>query len=838
MLYYWDERDGPNFAGWWFGPKVGGDQVWAYHNSRAAQTPPLRGWKVPYDGPVDESFVIGPVQQNAQAYQGQAYQQQAASPPAFPALNYGNHAQGGKGYPGPPAAPANAEMQRQQQQAMMRQQHEQQRAMQAQQLKQQEEMKLKQQEMERRRQEQQKQIAERKKKEQDASNIIRAAVQKVRVAKEEVFQQAEQELYQTMQKELTHCGYQMPKIREECEKAVEQAKRRLEEARQQKIFEEQRKAEMAAKALQLVEEFKVKVDAAEEAANSLAEKGEPLTLVDSILQMPEAEIEEANSTVEEAKAEADAKTKQCQDFLIEHGAAMRVPDQSVIESLAKLNERLKVTTTSKESVLVKCRNAKNKAEKKAQAKKVMAAIAAKFKSFDANKDGHLDKKEIIAYAKKEFKFTMKDDVATKVLKALQVGAKGVPESDFQRLKVRIGILREKVKDDERRKVREAREVELEGMKDELKEKIAEAEGKVDAVEEAVKKVEAALEGVGKVETLKSSELRSKSEEVAALTKSAEEQVAGVRTEVAGIREGAEPDLKIWLNQTCKPLDGKLHGFSTRIATATRKQKHLEQDAKNKDAAELLQSEKRVLATLRQHQMAKSLAPEELFLSVSKKDEEKATKESFVAFLTSCEAEDGAEALTEEEVGRFFDALDAEKAGSLTKEHMLMLIRSLKKVVKETTITQGPNLAEEGDASAVTKLEAGDVVELLSSPSEEGDMMRAQCRSMKDGSKGWVTLKGNQGTVHLADGGALWKVLKETSLTSTFEIDSEEAKELSKQMVDNTRKLRPGEVVEVREWMRKEEKSGLMRMKCKAKLDGKVGWVTAVGNAGTVFLTVQ
>ncbi|CAJ1345574.1 unnamed protein product, partial [Effrenium voratum] len=511
---------------------------------------------------------------------------------------------------------------------------------------------------------------------------------------------------------------------------------------------------------------------------------------------------------------------------------------SVIESLAKLNERLKVTTTSKESVLVKCRNAKNKAEKKAQAKKVMAAIAAKFKSFDANKDGHLDKKEIIAYAKKEFKFTMKDDVATKVLKALQVGAKGVPESDFQRLKVRIGILREKVKDDERRKVREAREVELEGMKDELKEKIAEAEGKVDAVEEAVKKVEAALEGVGKVETLKSSELRSKSEEVAALTKSAEEQVAGVRTEVAGIREGAEPDLKIWLNQTCKPLDGKLHGFSTRIATATRKQKHLEQDAKNKDAAELLQSEKRVLATLRQHQMAKSLAPEELFLSVSKKDEEKATKESFVAFLTSCEAEDGAEALTEEEVGRFFDALDAEKAGSLTKEHMLMLIRSLKKVVKETTITQGPNLAEEGDASAVTKLEAGDVVELLSSPSEEGDMMRAQCRSMKDGSKGWVTLKGNQGTVHLADGGALWKVLKETSLTSTFEIDSEEAKELSKQMVDNTRKLRPGEVVEVREWMRKEEKSGLMRMKCKAKLDGKVGWVTAVGNAGTVFLTVQ
>lgn len=22
LIYYWDERDGPNFHGWWFGPKV------------------------------------------------------------------------------------------------------------------------------------------------------------------------------------------------------------------------------------------------------------------------------------------------------------------------------------------------------------------------------------------------------------------------------------------------------------------------------------------------------------------------------------------------------------------------------------------------------------------------------------------------------------------------------------------------------------------------------------------------------------------------------------------------------------------------------------------------
>merc|ERR1712151_854350 len=58
MLYFWDQRDGPNFCGWWFGPKVGGDQVWAYHNNKDAQTPPLTGWKVPYDGPVDPSLQL------------------------------------------------------------------------------------------------------------------------------------------------------------------------------------------------------------------------------------------------------------------------------------------------------------------------------------------------------------------------------------------------------------------------------------------------------------------------------------------------------------------------------------------------------------------------------------------------------------------------------------------------------------------------------------------------------------------------------------------------------------------------------------------------------------
>merc|ERR1712048_1491543 len=78
MVYFWDERDGPNFCGWWFGPKIGGDQVWAYHPEKT-QAPPKTWGKVPYDGPVDATMVLTPATPGAatpQVGQQQAWQQQ------------------------------------------------------------------------------------------------------------------------------------------------------------------------------------------------------------------------------------------------------------------------------------------------------------------------------------------------------------------------------------------------------------------------------------------------------------------------------------------------------------------------------------------------------------------------------------------------------------------------------------------------------------------------------------------------------------------------------------------------------------------------------------------
>jgi len=56
-LYYWDERDGADFCGWWFGSQVGGAQVWS-RNASKAMVPPRSGWTVPWDGPVKGDFHV------------------------------------------------------------------------------------------------------------------------------------------------------------------------------------------------------------------------------------------------------------------------------------------------------------------------------------------------------------------------------------------------------------------------------------------------------------------------------------------------------------------------------------------------------------------------------------------------------------------------------------------------------------------------------------------------------------------------------------------------------------------------------------------------------------
>lgn len=57
VIYYWEDEV-PRLCGWWIGPSIGTDQVWAYHPSRIGSSPPTDEWSVPHDAAVDPNFRI------------------------------------------------------------------------------------------------------------------------------------------------------------------------------------------------------------------------------------------------------------------------------------------------------------------------------------------------------------------------------------------------------------------------------------------------------------------------------------------------------------------------------------------------------------------------------------------------------------------------------------------------------------------------------------------------------------------------------------------------------------------------------------------------------------
>mmetsp|Transcript_117465 Transcript_117465/g.332364 ORF Transcript_117465/g.332364 Transcript_117465/m.332364 type:complete len:397 (+) Transcript_117465:77-1267(+) len=84
FVYYWDDRDGKMWEGWWLGPNVGGAMVWSF-NTDHAPLPPARGWRVPWNGPVNEVVCFELSQSAASAHGAIVQDAQAAA--AQPLLN-------------------------------------------------------------------------------------------------------------------------------------------------------------------------------------------------------------------------------------------------------------------------------------------------------------------------------------------------------------------------------------------------------------------------------------------------------------------------------------------------------------------------------------------------------------------------------------------------------------------------------------------------------------------------------------------------------------------------------------------------------------------------------
>ena len=58
VMYYWDDRDGHMYQGWWIGPSAGDEWAWAFNGASAAHMPPAHGWIMPQTGTCMKTFSV------------------------------------------------------------------------------------------------------------------------------------------------------------------------------------------------------------------------------------------------------------------------------------------------------------------------------------------------------------------------------------------------------------------------------------------------------------------------------------------------------------------------------------------------------------------------------------------------------------------------------------------------------------------------------------------------------------------------------------------------------------------------------------------------------------
>eukprot|EP00932_Pfiesteria_piscicida_P016955 SRR837773.386.p1 GENE.SRR837773.386~~SRR837773.386.p1 ORF type:complete len:679 (+),score=265.83 SRR837773.386:608-2644(+) len=674
-----------------------------------------------------------------------------------------------------------------------------------------------------------------------------------------------------MQQELPACGAQAERVKAEVEQGLQQAQQRLEAEREAR----QREEEALAKAQELLTQFKGLVEVAEAAAASLKDAAKVVLEKDDLSEMNVSAIDKLLESVDAAAKDAREKVKACSDMAVKDGTAMRVADQHRAGAkrpvaagedaeqpeagterltLAPLTARMGECSKALDQTLASCRSAAEKGKKKVEAR---AKIAELHKLFDKySKGGIMSKTEVKKYAQSEFKFKLTDDATTGIFRALvEEGAKGVKKDDFQKLKVAVGVARERELDAQRRKVRVEREERLAKLKAGFQSKLEALGQTLDACAEGAAKAEAeAAPLFAKGRTMTSLEMMPLADEVDATLKGASEEVDSAKKNIAGLAEDVEAELKVWVSAQQKLLEQKARALEARLAKAQSVCAKFRADAERRAGDELVRIERKVVSMLRYHQSKKDVSCDDLFAAIDGNKDDKVDVKELVDFFKTCEREpikkevlgkkeakkeedgevkdeleDGAEveltaAPSEEELSRLCKHMG--EGDAIEKEDFCSAVRLYLRVVKESVLTDELSTS---DSKVLRKLEVGEIIEVLAGPvSEESGVERVRCKAMKDGQLGFTTWRSNTATAFLEERGKVWKVVAETLMTGAFELDD---------VSDSSRKLKVGELLEVRVWPSKEESSGMTRMKCRSKADGKVGFVTTVGNQGTVYVEV-
>jgi len=161
------------------------------------------------------------------------------------------------------------------------------------------------------------------------------------------------------------------------------------------------------------------------------------------------------------------------------------------------------------------------------------------------------------------------------------------------------------------------------------------------------------------------------------------------------------------------------------------------------------------------------------------------------------------------------------ASGIRRRNFLRVVEVYYRCIKDIAITTD---FEIGAGKTIRKIETNEYVEVIDGPrsDEKLSLLRIKGKAMRDGTIGWMSLQGNQGTSFLKKvDKPCYACAMDVPLDRDFETDSSAP----------IRKLRAGEVVEHVEGPREETFLPVNLAKVKAVSDGAVGWIVVQDKHG-------
>lgn len=742
LIYYWDERDGSTFNGWWFGPKVGGDQVWAYNSSNLGRDnvmPPVGSWKVPWDGKIDDRLKISVM---GHGHGGGAGPSQSGGPMPSSAggSRGGQQRQDDEDRRRRDADRERfrvAEEKRKREEEEDRRQREEQRRRRQ---REEEEARRKEAEARRKRQEEER-------KQEAAAGNVRKVLDRIRNATPDNFKELQAELDRAAAQNFQAMGSLRERVNDEMQNTLTQAQKRIaEEIKQREEQERRRKAEiervetLLKEAAAEVEAAEAKVAEAQAAAKAAAEKG-------SDAEVAPAAVLEAVETAQKESALAKEALERSEKILVAKQGAIGDGEgaRHVKREVDELHNRLRGSQRAMARSGETLEETHSRGLRRSFTQKQDQEWRECFSRHDADGDGCLSRTEVTEFGKAEFDFALPDEVLCKIMRVLEP----INFEKFMPLRQKVAIAKSEADARRRREEEDEQKRQAEVRRQEVQQIIDDATSKIEAGEAKLKEAEEGLKAVAKDADASSASMEegiSKAEEA---EKEAKEMLSALSDQLQEVENSVAdlPELKrlvrrdvSWLQDQQKRTEAhleKLAGLvkSTQDALAQKAKEHVQQ----------LRAQ--ALSAVRAAMTAKGKQAEAIFEEINGGNA--LSFDSFVGFLKGLE---GLEELlaAEGEAERLFADVAGSKESQIEKEAFLELIRMYYKCVKGTVLSEDISIK----AKTIRRLVEGEVLEVLEGPSKEdgANVQRVRCLAVQDGATGWATIAGNQGTPFLVQGG--------------------------------------------------------------------------------------